>query len=153
MALFSMTPHPRVAHAHAPRAHACGRAYACGGFASSRVALSFGRFAIFIYYCSDNACSALETGRPVTSGNRFGGHGVYGILKCDVVPFCRGKYTDKAPVLHRWQGHKRGPRAHQWVRQVRPLDGRGATSPATATPSAPEAREVCGCGAAGAPSN
>ena len=47
--------------AHAPRARACG------SFAGGALFWAF--FHILLYYCSDYARSALETGRPATSGN------------------------------------------------------------------------------------
>ena len=43
------------------------RARACGSFAGGALFWAFCH--ILQYYCSDNARSALETGRPATSGN------------------------------------------------------------------------------------
>jgi len=45
------------------------RARACGSFAGGALFWAFCH--ILLYYCSDNARSALETGRPATSGNRL----------------------------------------------------------------------------------
>jgi len=44
------------------------RARACGSFAGGALFWAFCH--ILLYYCSDNARSALETGRPATSGNQ-----------------------------------------------------------------------------------
>ena len=50
--------------AHAPRARACGSLRLVRWWRSLLGILQY-----FTYYCSDNAHSALETGRPATSGN------------------------------------------------------------------------------------
>ena len=47
----------------------------------------------FTYYCSDNARSALETGRPATSGNRLS------IPNGQVVP----RWSAGGAVQHRWR--------------------------------------------------